>query len=317
MKRILNHYTILSLIAISLFLAGCEPEEIEGTFPHDIHVESGLTCDICHEFEEVTVSMPELGLCMECHLPDDETFFGDCNSCHQDYGVEMEEDSIIAHKYSVDGAIPQGWEDVRYKHAEFLDVDADCFACHENIETSEAAGLQNYPSMEKAMDVHEEWGLSNECSACHLELNEITAPVSHDSSWERNHGKMAEFQDRSRCLLCHEEKTCSMCHQLQKPRDHTNMFRRKTHGIQASFDRARCLVCHRNDECEACHVSTADPVPPAPYHTEGSSCLSCHSRLASEGPEPRPPKRFFKPMPHTMMMGVTSQKCLQCHRFGG
>jgi hypothetical protein len=120
---------------------------------------------------------------------------------------------------------------------------------------------------------------------------------------------MKEFTDEERCLLCHEEETCTTCHRTEKPESHTNLWRKRTHGIQSAFDRSSCLVCHRNDECEACHQIMSPPVPPASFHNPSAPCSGCHAPAGAN----RPANRFLKYMPHRMMMGVGSSKCLECH----
>ncbi len=315
MKRLKSSFALAGIIILGLWSGGCDPEQAKYTFPHKPHHEFELSCDMCHELGETTVSMPSFLSCTTCHEADDEEVFGGCFSCHEQHNVEMDEDSVFKHGELFRKTLPAGWHDVKYNHGEYLDEDSDCLACHANIPESEFSSVDNLPSMEKSMDVHEEWGLSNDCAVCHLEVSLVSAPPSHDSNWPRQHGRVSEFFDKSKCLLCHQEATCKMCHQTQKPKDHTNLFRRKTHGIKATFDRARCVVCHREDECIICHKATAEPMPAAPYHTPGASCLSCHSPMAAKGPAPRPPQRFLVPMPHRMMMGVSSEKCLSCHSF--
>lgn len=303
--------------SISLVWAGCDPKEGMDNFPHKPHIESELTCDFCHAMGEKTVAMPNLEICSSCHDLQDAETFARCNSCHEKLPekVKWESESIVHHKSLFQDRLPDGWRDVQYNHAEQISAEADCLACHAEIKTSVRSSLANLPSMKTAMNVQREWGLSNDCSVCHLELNPFTSPASHANRWKETHGRLTEFSGKDNCLMCHQEETCTACHKTEKPRSHNNLFRRKTHGIKAAFDRAKCLVCHRDDECISCHRASAETIPPAVFHTPDASCLSCHSPLASQGPQPRPPQHLFKKMPHRMMMGATSQKCLTCHSF--
>lgn len=297
--------------------AACDPEEETiATFPHKPHIEFDMSCDMCHEVTDDKVTMPDMFSCTTCHELEDEEVFGDCMKCHEQNDVTMTEDSVAYHGDFLKQFLPEGYQDLQYDHASYpVDGQEGCLECHGHVTESMGSTAKNIPSMQTSMAVHDELGYSNECSVCHMELNEFTPPASHDSHWPETHGRMMDFQDRDECLWCHQEETCFTCHSVQKPRNHNNLFRRKTHGILASFDRGRCLVCHRNDECMVCHQASADPVPPAPYHTPDASCLSCHSRGAAMGPAPRPADRFIKPMPHRMMMGVSAQRCLECHMF--
>ncbi|MEW6236968.1 MAG: cytochrome c3 family protein [Candidatus Omnitrophota bacterium] len=313
MKRSFSLLYLIATAAASLLLASCDPDQVKNNFPHKPHIEEEIACDACHAFGEETVGMPAFETCTTCHDAQDKEVLGRCFECHEKQNIVMKDSSIVSHKKIFQPQLPENWRDVQYKHAKFLKEGADCNACHTQIAKSERSSLDNLPSMKLAMSVQEQMNQSNDCQSCHLEISPLSAPLSHDSRWENNHGRMAKFFDKGRCLMCHEEAVCQTCHETKKPKDHTNLFRRAAHGVQAVFDRGRCLVCHREDQCESCHRSAAGIVPPQPFHVEGASCLSCHSRLAAQGPSPRPPQQFMKPMPHRMMMGATSQKCLECH----
>lgn len=311
MKRSLSYQLlILAPLGIALVFAGCDDERVRLTFPHRPHHEQEITCDSCHALEEGGVSMPAMDVCTMCHELEDDVFSG-CNSCHEQMNVEMAEDAVVAHGELFREYLPQGWEDVRFDHAAHLEEDADCLGCHAGVTESDHSTVDNLPSMKKSMAFNEAHGISNDCSVCHAELSLVNAPPSHDSSWPVKHGKMKEFTNLESCLLCHEEATCTQCHQTQMPRNHTNLWRRKTHGIQAAFDRASCMTCHRNDACESCHRASASPIPGAAFHTPDAQCMACHAPAGSN----RPPNRFLKPMPHRLMMGMSSGKCLECHTF--
>jgi hypothetical protein len=317
-----RYYSSILCMGIALILFGfmgaCDPKDkgIVGTFPHKPHIEQELTCDMCHEMDsdiENGITMPLFGVCLTCHEEGDDVF-SKCDQCHKEKNVKPTEDSIYSHKPLYQKFLSKDWQDVKYDHSA-LDEESDCLACHQGIAKSEFSSIENLPTMKVSMDVHEEMGEPNDCEKCHIALNKWTKPETHNSRWNETHGRLMVFQEKDSCLLCHEEETCFTCHSIEKPKNHTNLWRRKTHGIQASFDRSRCMVCHRTDQCIVCHQSTASPIPASSYHTPDASCLTCHSPLASQGPSPRPPQRMFKPMPHRMMMGVSGQKCFECHQF--
>ncbi len=301
------------LVGIMMFVASCDEEMVKYTFPHQPHHEQEMTCDMCHELDDNgSMAMPVFDTCLTCHEGEAE-YFESCNACHTDPPAqELDGDLLVSHQNLFQEYMPAGWNDVQMDHEAYIDMDeGNCLACHEEIQNSAHSSLANLPNMEHTMDFHDEHGLSNECSACHLELNKLTPPASHDQSWDRQHGFAREFQDMDSCLLCHEQETCTTCHQTQKPRNHNNLWRKQTHGIQAAFERDSCLVCHRNDECTTCHVAASPPIPGASFHNPSADCMACHAPAGA----PRPANRFLKPMPHRMMMGMTAQKCLACHMF--
>lgn len=310
------HLAILA-VSITAGLIACDPEDAPENFPHAPHIEMEIECDACHQITQEAITMPPLETCLMCHDIEEDEAYNRCSECHEQSGFELTNDMgerIVKHE-QFERFVPEEWQDVEYNHSEYWEDFSDCKLCHEGIYEAEGSSIDNLPSMEVSMAVHDDKGFSNDCSVCHRELNEWTAPPSHDSSWDHTHGKFAEFGNKQDCLMCHQESTCQLCHSVEKPRSHTHLFRRKTHGVMASFDRSKCLVCHRNDQCTVCHQASAEPIPAAPYHTPEASCLTCHSPMAAAGPEPRPPQRLIRPMPHRMMMGVTAGKCLECHLF--
>ncbi|MBI1388141.1 MAG: hypothetical protein GC154_06805 [bacterium] len=307
------------LAAAGLLFLGCDPEkESIENFPHKPHIEQEISCDTCHAVEAEGIAMPTLDTCLTCHDVEEDEAYNRCSTCHDKVDVHLSNDmgeKVVQHQKIFSKLIPKEWADVKYKHAEYWEDTENCLLCHTNIASAMGSSLDNLPSMKTAISVQEQFGFSTECSVCHLEINKLNPPASHDKSWEKMHGRMAVFSNKQDCLMCHQEATCQACHEVQKPDNHTSLFRRQTHGLLASFDRDKCQTCHRVDECETCHRASAQPIPAASYHTPDASCLTCHDPMAAQGPSPRPPQRLFKPMPHRLMMGVTSQKCLECHSF--
>lgn len=312
MKRSLRFGLVFA--AIALLWSGCDPKETINNFPHKPHIAAEVACVFCHEFGEKTVGMPKMEACASCHDLQDKDVFARCLECHQKHSVEWKEGSVVNHQTMFRPFLGKGWDDVRYNHAEQLNPDSDCLACHAALKTAERSSIENLPSMKTAIATQDKLGKSTDCSVCHSELTPFTPPASHDNRWKETHGRMTDFNGKDNCLMCHQEETCLTCHKTEKPKSHTNLFRRKTHGVKAEFDRVQCLVCHRSDECESCHQASANPIPAEIFHTPDASCLTCHSPLAAQGPQPRPSVRYI-PMPHRMMMGATSQKCLTCHQF--
>lgn len=106
-------------------------------------------------------------------------------------------------------------------------------------------------------------------------------PASHRGDWARNHGIHAQAdnneagQTGGACLTCHQRNDCIACHSQTMPKDHTNFWRTRAHGITASVNRERCLYCHRQDYCIRCHNETAPRSHTAAWRT--THCSSgCH-----------------------------------------
>ncbi len=288
----------------------CKTQEIRNTFPHMPHFEEKMPCNSCHKLGESGFLDLTFDSCLNCHESGDSTF-DSCLACHEEHNIEITEQGVVSHKTLFKSWLSEAWQDVGYDHAGHLEgVDEDCLACHGEIPASEYSRLKNLPTMKKAVETHGMRGSASHCQVCHLKVNLHTPPSSHDYSWQRTHGNKTVFTDTQSCLLCHEEAACFTCHSTNAPQDHTNLWRRKSHGIQASFDRSRCQTCHRNDECITCHKTAAGPIPPASYHSPKAQCISCH---APRGTNLRPAGNSLGLMPHRMMMGVSAQKCLECH----
>ncbi|RJP25379.1 MAG: hypothetical protein C4527_17060 [Candidatus Omnitrophota bacterium] len=303
------------LVVMPFVFVSCDPKDDQQAFPHQPHHEQEISCETCHELDEGMVTFPTFDACLSCHEQEDEALLR-CRTCHEEAGVSIGDESIVSHQKYFRELMPEGWYDVKFDHAKFLTAESDCLGCHTYLSQSKTSSEKNLPTMESAIAFHKKHGLPVDCQICHLEVNRITPPASHGPNWNRKHGQLQVFLRKDRCLLCHEEETCTACHTVMEPKNHTNLWRKKTHGIQASFDRGKCMVCHRSDQCDSCHQIAAPQFNLAlPQHSLDASCLTCHSQFADriQGISPRPPRRFLKPMPHRMMMGVSSQKCLTCH----
>ncbi len=312
MKLSHNSYkAILFAGVIGFLMMSCDPDNLPHIFPHKIHFEQEVGCEECHELGDADITVPTFELCLNCHELEDDALKS-CMECHEKEKIEITEEKVVSHRNLILPFVDKKWSELDYKHSDFLNEDTDCLSCHKNIPKSDFSSLKNIPTMDNAIDNQEQSGLSTDCQSCHRELDLITAPASHTKHWTKTHGRQMVFDDKESCLICHEEDSCFICHSNNKPKSHSNLWRRKTHGIKASFDRSSCMTCHRSDECLECHQATAPPVTGAPFHNQASQCILCHF---PQGSKIRTPNQLFKTMPHRMMMGVSSQKCLECHRF--
>jgi hypothetical protein len=134
-------------------------------------------------------------------------------------------------------------------------------------------------------------------------------PSSHKGNWSEYHGKSVAAGGSSAqrppasCLVCHDRQDCITCHTLTMPRDHTNFWRTRGHGLMAEGNRERCLMCHRQDYCIRCHNETAPRTHVGNWaqrhctwcHYSGSftpadNCVVCHKEARhSSAPHPVSP----------------------------
>ncbi len=120
-------------------------------------------------------------------------------------------------------------------------------------------------------------------------------PASHQGDWLRFHGKAVAAggagpaRPAEECLVCHGRQDCTGCHSMVMPRDHTNFWRTRSHGLMAAGDRERCRTCHQQDYCVRCHSETAPRTHTASWRNRhcgwchfgsatapGNNCSVCH-----------------------------------------
>ncbi len=88
-------------------------------------------------------------------------------------------------------------------------------------------------------------------------------PDTHRGDWIRYHGSYVDLnlvqikKPDTGCYVCHDRNDCVDCHSTRPPKDHTNFWRTRSHGLEAGANRERCLRCHRQDYCVRCHNETA------------------------------------------------------------
>lgn len=105
-------------------------------------------------------------------------------------------------------------------------------------------------------------------------------PDSHQGRWLEFHGKavgaggFSAAQPGEECLTCHGRQDCAACHSMILPRDHTNFWRTRSHGLMAAGNRERCRTCHQQDYCVRCHSETAPRTHTATWRKR--HCTWCH-----------------------------------------
>ena len=230
-------------------------------FSHALHAEAEIPCAACHGniAQEGAIPfpsgkyMPKPERCIACHAKDLGHFTHQahkeleiaCNDCHED---EVEEENMPDESYRPSG-LPTTTPEA-------------CKECHDPV--------------------------SARCDTCHIPntFDRAVRPMTHRGAWTEFHGGIAMFNEEGLhgqdCFTCHQRNDCVACHTTQAPRDHTNFWRTRTHGLMAGSDRERCLNCHRQDYCVRCHAETAPRTHIGNW--QDRHCPWCHLDGAS-GPE--------------------------------
>jgi len=251
--------------------------EKPGAFSHRVHgTEQELECQSCHAAYEESdkAGMPKLRQCLLCHEGIDEkkppdrklsAFYGET---HQWAPPQILKEEInFSHKLHV------------------VDKGIGCSSCHKGIEESHSISDKMRVFKADCMECHAQAGKSNNCEVCHKEVRQDRKPESHTGLWDQMHGQAVKAhtgKSEDRCSLCHTDASCAACHQDEPPRNHTNFWRQRGHGIAVSIDRSGCATCHREDFCDRCHGEVA---PRSHRGSWGSPrenhCITCHTPLSS------------------------------------
>jgi hypothetical protein len=284
-------------------------------FSHSVHVEEGLDCGDCHMGIEDSnePGMPSMAGCMLCHesMEDEDT-----PPAKRLATLFDEEGRYLARSLS---RLP---EETVFSHLRHVTEGAlDCAACHGEIETTDSVLASVEVSMDECMACHTEQSRPNECTTCHTLYAVDRAPPTHSQNWMRIHGSIsrARLEDRVQdCSMCHTEQSCQACHQETQPASHTNQFRLRGHGIQASIDRDSCAACHRTESCDRCHQETRPLSHSGSWGGARSThCVGCHEPLLTGScatcHKQTPSHRMAAPKPADH---VASMNCRLCHGLG-
>lgn len=256
---------------------------------HKIHVgQEEIECTDCHETaaEEAPAGMPNQEICAGCHdqAEDKETITEECLFCH-DGSVEDLEEIKAGSRKLVYGA--RKYKNLSFSHGQHKENEIECSSCHANVAeegTIPFPAGKYMPEPEQCLECHQEkvenFSVRESCATCHAPdtFDHGIAPPSHDAAWKRSHGGTAELNVKEPhgkdCLTCHQKNDCIDCHLSEAPNDHTNFWRTRAHGFEASIDRDSCLNCHRQDTCVSCHDETAPRTHTGNW--DQTHCLSCH-----------------------------------------
>lgn len=250
-------------------------------FPHDVHLESGLECDLCHEAAATSQSgsdvlLPQKETCAGCHDVED---MATCGTCH----IQADEPS----GYGPRAAVAQN-----FPHALHLNQKMECAACH----LSESKLDPMLPDKASCRTCHATASQQSDCRLCHAAGEELV-PVSHGAQFLQQHAIEASW-NQARCAVCHTQTDCQECHggDNVRPRSHPLNYS-FDHALDARSKELTCYACHKSDYCSACHMarrilpsdhSRADWVLPTGggrHAEEGrfdmESCTACHDTGSS------------------------------------
>lgn len=217
---------------------------------HATHLEE-MSCTECHMGGKglASMGMPAKDSCQDCHDEADHSK-KEVASCYKCHNKPIRKPLRIK---------PAAYADVSFNHSKHNVTSDNCSVCHGGVASTMGLSEIALPEKEETCQkCHEDdIGRADGCGKCHTLQRMNRKPASHDRSWKRFHGDSArdEFYDKSwyNCMFCHQEAQCDSCHGQEQPRNHTEMWYRKTHAISASVDRMRCAVCHQEDICIRCH----------------------------------------------------------------
>lgn len=272
-------FVLLGLGVTSCVIANVffKPEN-KFAFSHRVHVvDQGLDCADCHRAWE-KADDPGMPSAKQCAL------------CHEELDAEKPDDRKVVSmfedkKFKTTHAIALT-DEIVFSHQKHATRGDECGACHASIEKNDVVGDELAFSMDSCSACHEQRQVHNDCAQCHTQIRTDAPPPSHLADWKRLHGRAVRActgATRDRCELCHKESNCEACHMAETPENHTNYFRRRSHGIIASMDRQTCAACHTPDSCDRCHRETEPQShgggwgAPTDRH-----CISCHEPLRYE-----------------------------------
>ncbi|HEY3321077.1 MAG TPA: cytochrome c3 family protein [Planctomycetota bacterium] len=314
----------LPLVLGLAFLLGCinEPTDVLSrttpVFPHKPHVVGeDIKCDICHKeaAKGEKAGFPTVKSCMKCHDDIDEK-----------KPPEKKVQAYLKDNKPQWTHVTELPKETKFSHKTHVDAKVECTTCHKGIAVSTGITMKNRIHMAECVACHAKEKVGNDlcndgCAVCHSYLSKEWKPGNHQDNWRELHGRAAGFVTSStqRCELCHTQKTCIQCHKNELPKDHTNYWRIRGHGVAADFDRQRCANCHTADSCIRCHKTVTPQSHKgnwASRHCFGChlplkdepQCVACHKGTPAHGLAPRTPQ-------NQIHLRATADQCRDCH-FG-
>lgn len=320
----------IGLGAMALFISGCFIAQQLGLlvgsgpkFNHKTHVkDQDLACETCHK-DALTADkagMPSKQKCGQCHEGEEKK------------PPEKRAESLFKDGKLITANVTALSEDVIFSHKVHTSAKIACVDCHKGIETSEAITADVRVGMKDCMACHAQKNIaalvsdkaqaSDGCALCHKTIRKDAPPPSHAKLWKQSHGAVVRMGEKdvtaNNCSLCHNESSCTACHQDEEPASHNSYWRHRGHGVSASIDRDACATCHRTDYCQRCHEETAPRSHTGSWGAPTDNhCLTCHFPLKSEGclvcHKGTSSHQSATPKPS---WHVSSMNCRQCHGNG-
>jgi hypothetical protein len=238
MKTIRIFAMVLAAGAVLVWLAATsQAADPAKPFSHKQHLEEGAECATCHKAVEGQ-ALPVLNQ-------------EGCTDCHDDGAPAW---TLPAKAARLPFAFPHAL------HAEA----AECKDCHQAVaEETQAAGKLPVDHA-RCTACHQENDVAvRQCKQCHGVDATKVKPADHAQAWSRKHGEESRWrqfgQHGQDCSLCHRADGCQTCHKSARPRNHTGLWRTRTHGVAAGWDRDACKTCHETGACIRCH-QTSQPL---------------------------------------------------------
>jgi hypothetical protein len=226
----------MTAVALSAILASLPfvAEELK-VFSHKLHLDSGVKCEQCHDASQSDKPKRVDKACGHCHhgrVP----------------GSRLEAKARPLHI----GFLHQ-------RHAAAL----GCEDCHKATVNATQKNGTPIMTVERCFACHAENGIDTtpkDCAKCHGTDQRRVKPPGHSPSWAMRHGRQSEWRGflghGEDCSVCHAKRECTTCHLVEKPKDHTGLWRTRMHGRSAALDRDRCKTCHETGACISCHRRT-------------------------------------------------------------
>ncbi len=306
-----------ALVLVGCFAATRDDDRKPVRFQHQSHIARGLECADCHGEVQTAgrASMPASESCRECHN-DKEKISADVAAAISEY---------VSRPPEARHPRPKTYADITFAHAAHVgSSQLSCATCHGTLSATQPNPVAAL-TMNACTDCHRSRSRPLDCLTCHQAWSQAYKPPSHSALWKVRHGEASRatrdvtVARAENCSLCHTRQSCDQCHAIEKPRNHTEAWRTRTHGLLAAMDRTSCTACHQADSCERCHLNA----PPPTSHRAGFGaprdlhCLTCHDELSQSGcsvcHKGTPDHLLAVPKPANHTAGMN---CRQCHGHG-
>ncbi len=280
-------------------------------FNHAFHEKLGAGCELCHQVNEKDprlVGFPNHENCGLCHAGavEEASPEKNCELCHSlpRYESRVRKNQVLSPL-------------VRFDHARHAAKQVGCESCHPLLDQPFLTGDEMLPKMEPTcIQCHAERQVADvkDCSTCHLEGWQRTAPPDHAGNWAALHSRdLDKKRIDAVCSACHTAQlgnSCTECHHQKGSRAvktqncalcHGKGFdnrRPKDHGPQWTLNHGKNLSQKRIDaNCALCHTAA-----------KGNDCLSCHRREA-----PKNHNTAWTALGHGQQARLKRESCATCH----